>query len=84
MLQNKVETVNFRLYFKAIIRQNEIQYFTTIQLSEKAFGIRAEVRLIKVKQFAIFTALNCYAKYYVNLEYEFTKLSQVRVLQHAR
>ena len=31
MLQNKtqVETVNFRLYFKVIIRQNEIQYFTT-------------------------------------------------------
>ena len=30
MLQNKtqVETVNFRLYFKVIIRQNEIQYFT--------------------------------------------------------
>ena len=28
MLQNKtqVETVNFRLYFKVIIRQNEIQY----------------------------------------------------------
>ena len=23
-----VETVNFRLYFKVIIRQNEIQYFT--------------------------------------------------------
>ena len=31
MLQNKmqVETVNFRLYFKVIIRQNEIQYFTS-------------------------------------------------------
>ena len=31
MLQNntQVETVNFRLYFKVIIRQNEIQYFTT-------------------------------------------------------
>jgi hypothetical protein len=23
------ETVNFRLYFKVIFRQNEIQYFTT-------------------------------------------------------
>ena len=31
MPQNKtqVETVNFRLYFKVIIRRNEIQYFTT-------------------------------------------------------
>ena len=31
MPQNKtqVETVNFRLYYKVIIRQNEIQYFTT-------------------------------------------------------
>ena len=31
MLQNKtqVETVNFRRYFEVIIRQNEIQYFTT-------------------------------------------------------
>ena len=31
MLQKKtqVETVNFRVYFKVIIRQNEIQYFTT-------------------------------------------------------
>jgi hypothetical protein len=31
MIQNKtqVETVNFRLYFKVIFRQNEIQYFTT-------------------------------------------------------
>ena len=31
MPQNKtqVETVNFRLYFKVIIRQNEIQNFTT-------------------------------------------------------
>ena len=31
MLQNKmqVQTVNFLLYFKVIIRQNEIQYFTT-------------------------------------------------------
>ena len=31
MLQNKmqVETVNFQLYFKVIIRQNEIQYFKT-------------------------------------------------------
>ena len=30
MLQNntQVETVNFRLYFKVIIRQNEVQYFT--------------------------------------------------------
>ena len=31
MLQNKthVETVNFRLYFKVIMGQNEIQYFPT-------------------------------------------------------
>jgi hypothetical protein len=30
MIQNKTqfETVNFRLYFKVIFRQNEIQYFT--------------------------------------------------------
>ena len=31
MIQNKtqVETVNFRLYFKVIFRQNEIQYLAT-------------------------------------------------------
>jgi hypothetical protein len=30
MIQNKTQfdTVNFRLYFKVIFRQNEIQYFT--------------------------------------------------------
>ena len=49
MLQNKtqVETVNFRLYFKVIIRQNEIQHFTTyiyIQRREKAFDMCPEVR----------------------------------------
>ena len=30
-----VETVNFRLYFKVIIRQNETQYFTYSIYTEK-------------------------------------------------
>ena len=50
MLQNKtqIETVNFRLYFKVIIRQNEIQYLQRryIQHREKAFDMSPEVRLI--------------------------------------
>ena len=30
-----VETVNFRLYFKVIIRQNETQYFTYSMYTEQ-------------------------------------------------
>ena len=33
--RQSVETVNFRLYFKVIIRQNETQYFTYIICSEQ-------------------------------------------------
>ena len=37
MIQNKtqVEAVNFRLHFKVIFRQNEIQYFTTQYNAER-------------------------------------------------
>ena len=50
MLQNQtqVETVNFRLYFKVIIRQNEIQYtlqLRCMQRREKAFEMCPEVYL---------------------------------------
>jgi hypothetical protein len=42
MIQNKtqVETVNLRLYFKVIFRQNEIQYFTnryTIDMTDTGY-----------------------------------------------
>ena len=56
MIQNKtqVETVNFRLYFKVIFRQNEIQYFTThIYVynaeRERASVMWAEGRIIEAK-----------------------------------
>ena len=54
-IQNKtqVETVNFRLYFKVIFRQNEIQYFTIhiyIQCRERASVMWAERRIIQAKR----------------------------------
>ena len=57
MIQNKtqVETVNFRLYFKVIFRQKEIQYFTTyiyiyIQRREGVSLMCAERRIIQAKR----------------------------------
>ena len=55
MIQNKtqVETVNFRLYFKVIFRQNEIQYFTThiyTTQRERASVMWAEGRIIQMKR----------------------------------
>ena len=47
MLQNKtqVETVNFRLNFEVIIRQNEIQYDNTLYfiLSDDDFEIKSKI-----------------------------------------
>ena len=55
MIQNKtqVETVNFRLYFKVIFRQNEIQYFTThiIYIQRRETSVMwAERRIIQAKR----------------------------------
>ena len=58
MVQNKtqVETVNFRLYFKVTIRQNEIQLrLRYIQRREKAFDMCPEVR--KIYTFTVSTCV---------------------------
>ena len=61
MLRNKthVETVNFRLYFKVIIRQNETQFFYNLDIynvgRKRLHASRSEAD--QVKQFAAFTTM---------------------------
>jgi hypothetical protein len=52
MIQNKthVETVNVRLYFKVIFRQNEIQYFTLHTTQRESICHVGERRIIQAKR----------------------------------
>ena len=55
-----VETVNFRLHFKVIIRQNETQYFTYSKYTERKHSITGGERLSKTVKLYLHDGITLY------------------------